>query len=223
MPFGTHSEQHQIEPRQLTRLRLEHGTQLIFGFFRRLRSVRVFAVDAVLLLRLNRGFRKHRFRGHAKVALGMVRRHMPFIAKKELYFVPRHFCLKERVGCQESVKRFRCGTARERDREGAILPDGFLRCLQEFRRGRLRDGIGIRQYSYFSIVRHRLNAPRRSPAPPSMEPHSARTTRVLPRSASTNDPRASAVRRLPPDPSFPRRSLESVRPELRTTHPVRAE
>src|SRR5882724_4726069 len=223
MPFGTHSEQYQIETRKLTRLQLERGPQLLSVFFRRVCDVRVLTVNAVHLLWPHRSPRKHRFRGHAKVALGMIGRYVPFITEKELNLVPRNFRLKQRVACQESVKHLRCGTARERDRERVFLPDGFLRCLQKLCGGGLRDRIGIRQYFDFSIGRHCLNAPRRSPAPPSPEPRSAQTTHTLLRLRATHARPASADHRLLTDPNFPRRSSENVRPAQMTTHPVLVE
>jgi hypothetical protein len=149
MPFGTHPEQHEIEPRQLTRLQLKRSPQLLFVFFRRVCDVRVLTVNAVHLPWLHRSSRKHRFRGHAKVALDMIRKYVPFITEKELNLAPRNFRLKQRVACQQSVKHLRCGAARERDRERVFLPDGFLRCLQKLRGGSLRDRIGIRQYFDF--------------------------------------------------------------------------
>src|SRR6202021_2732006 len=106
------------------------------------------------------------------------------------------------------------GTTRERDAEGTLLSNRFLGCLQEFRSGRLRNSIGIRQNSQFTICCcslscHRLNVPPRlsDSAPP--EPHSAQTTDGLPRSFATRGHPAQAIRRILLAPNFPPHSSEN--------------
>src|SRR5258706_6837809 len=108
------------------------------------------------LLSIHRNLAKDRFRRHAKVALRVVRRHVPLIAEEKLDLAPRNFRLQQRIASEQSVQYFRRGTAGERDGEGALLLDGLARCVQKFRRGRLRDALGILQDSDFLIVRHSL-------------------------------------------------------------------
>src|SRR5258708_29810369 len=147
------------------------------------------------LLRIHWGFGEHRCRGHAKVALCIIRRYVPLIHEEKLDLAPRHFRLQQRVVCQQSVQCFRRGTTRERDAERVLFSDGLPRCLQEFRGSRLRNTIGVRQDSDFSIVRHNVSAFRHSPAPVSPEPHSARTTTALFRSFAMHAHPAPAIRR----------------------------
>src|SRR5260370_57303 len=180
------------------------------------------------LLRIHRCFGEHRFRGHPKVAFRVIRGNMPFVPEKELGLAPRHHCLQHWVVQKQAIQRFRCGTTRERDAEGALFSDSLLRCLQEFRGGCLRNAIGIRQNSNltigrYSLSRHSLSAPLLSLALPPPEPHSDPRPDDLPRSFATHVHRAQAIRRILPAPSFRPHSSENTCPEWRTTHPKRVE
>ncbi len=110
------------------------------------------------LLRIHGRLRKHRFRGHPKIALRIIGRHVPFIPKKQLHLAPRHHRLQQWVVRQQLVKCFRRGTARERDTEAVLLSDAFSRRLQELGGGRLRNAICVPEDPDFSIGRHLFRA-----------------------------------------------------------------
>src|SRR5260370_7642212 len=150
------------------------------------------------LLRIHRCFGEHRFRGHPKVAFRVIRGNMPFVPEKELGLAPRHHCLQHWVVQKQAIQRFRCGTTRERDAEGALFSDSLLRCLQEFRGGCLRNAIGIRQNSGLTICccslsRHSLSAPLQSLFLSPPEPHSPPPTHVPPPPFPPHLPRTTTI------------------------------
>src|SRR5580704_7010095 len=224
MSLGAHAEQNQIEAWELAGLQLKRCAQLVLIFCRCLVDTRVLRVDAMHLLHFDRSFRKHRFGSHAKVALGIIRRDVPFIAKKKLDLLPRHFGLQQWIGGQQSVQNLRRRPARECYCESPFSLNGFLRCVQKLQGCRFSDGIRVRQNPDFSIdLHHHVNAPRQSPALPWPEQQSAGRTLSLLRSSATSGRRVPAIRQLLLAPSFPPHNSESFQQEPQTTHPAPAE
>src|SRR5258708_11924078 len=226
MPFRPHAKQHQVEAWKLPIRQIETSSQILFVLFGGLRSISFFTLDAMHLLRIHWGFGEHRFRGHPKIAFCVIRGYMPFVTEKELDLAPRHHGLQDRVVDEQPVERFRRRATGERDGEGAFFANSFLRRLQEFRCGCLRNGIGIRQNSNltigcYSLGRHSLRAPLQSLALWPPEPHSAQKTDDLPRSFAKHVHRAPAIRRILPAPSFRPHSSENHWPGWRTMHPER--
>src|SRR5260370_7040289 len=121
MALRAHPEQHEIEKWKLARFQHETRVQLLLVLLGRLRGIPLLTLDAMYLLRIHWGFGEHRFRGHAKVALCIIRRYVPLIPEEKLDLAPRHFRLQQRVVCQQSVQCFRRGTTRQRYAETALF------------------------------------------------------------------------------------------------------
>src|SRR5262249_23206402 len=120
MSFGTHAQEHEVETGQGAPRQPETCPQIFLVFRRSFDWVRNLTFYAMNLLRIDWGFREHRFRGHSEVALRIVWRYVPFVSEEKLNLLPRQNCPQRRVVKEQSVQYFRCRAAREGDRKRAL-------------------------------------------------------------------------------------------------------
>src|SRR5580704_4343084 len=218
MPFRTHAQQHEIETRELVCFQPETCAQFLRVLLRRFRGIRILTMDAMHLLRIDRGLPEHRFHGHSEITLRIVRWYMAFVAEKKLDLLPRHHGLQQRVVCQQSVQRFGSRPAGERYRERILFSNGLPSRFDELCGGCFSDAVGIRQDLDFSIRAHGFSSPRRLPAPPLPEPGAAQSMIRLAQSFATFVHPWPAIRPLPPDPRIPPRNSESPVPAVLSIH-----
>src|SRR5689334_20940859 len=134
VPLIAHSHKQQVESRKLASPQAEMRGDGLLIFAGGLPGVRIFTLDALDLVRFQRNFRKHRFGGHAKIAVRVARADVALIAEKHLYFIPRNLGT-QRVASQQTVENFRSGPSSQRDMKSAPFAHGSSRGLHKLLRG----------------------------------------------------------------------------------------
>src|SRR6267142_340593 len=82
--------------------------------------------------------------GHAKVAVGMIRRNVALVAEENLHFVPGELRAKG-IAHEERVQSLRSGTAGKRYAKNAAFAHRLLRGVHKNARRLLSDGRNVRQ------------------------------------------------------------------------------
>ena len=132
---GAQPEQDQIEAgnRGVARKR---ALQLGFVETGRKRGIALLGANAVHTVGPNRDVGQHRLERHAGVAVGMVRRHVPFVAPEELAMLPGHAGSPSLVRRQQRVEAARRRAAGERHHETSARIDRVDRPAHEHVGGR---------------------------------------------------------------------------------------